>query len=244
MTAQERWIYRDMLDVYYDTEGPFPDNLDKICAMVGARRDGDREIVASILLLKFTLAEDGYRNERCDVEIADYRKKAVIAKVNGGKGGRPVKNNPEKPSGLSVGSYPVASGNPIGTGSQANQEPITNNHKPVTKEKPSAPPCGDAVLFPGVDAQVVADFKALRKQKRAAVTKTAMDKIAAEAVKAGLTLEAALQLCCSRGWQGFEAAWVASQAAGRRADQPAKPSRHSGFDQLDYQEGVSDDGRF
>lgn len=72
----------------------------------------------------------------------------------------------------------------------------------------NAPPNGDADMFPGVSDQVVADFKALRKQKKAAITKTAMDKIAQEAVKAGITLEAALQICCSRGWQGFEASWL------------------------------------
>lgn len=79
------------------------------------------------------------------------------------------------------------------------------------KEGASAPPTGDD-LFPDVDPQVVSDFKTLRKQKKAAITKTAMDKIVAEAAKANITLEAALRICCSRGWQGFEAEWVAPRA--------------------------------
>lgn len=78
------------------------------------------------------------------------------------------------------------------------------------KEDASVSPDGD--LFPNVDPQVVADFKQLRKQKKAAITVTAMAKIKAEAVKAGMTLEAALRVCCSRGWQGFEADWVLPKA--------------------------------
>jgi len=76
-----------------------------------------------------------------------------------------------------------------------------------------APAAADAELFPGVDAQVIADFKRLRKQKRSAVTMTAMLSIQKEAAKAGLSLNDALLLCCARGWQGFNADWVTGQAA-------------------------------
>lgn len=127
MTRQERWIYRDMLDVYYDNEKPFPVSLDEICKMVGVRNSEEKEIVESILLLKFELKESGYHNNRCDKEIADYRLKAETARINGGKGGRPPKNNPNKPSGFPVGSDPVLDRNPEETGLKANQEPVTKN---------------------------------------------------------------------------------------------------------------------
>lgn len=240
MTAQERWIYRDMLDVYYDAEQPFPDNLDKICALVGARRDGDREIVAAVLLLKFTLEPDGYHHERCDREIAEYHAKAEIAKENGKKGGRPSKNNPKKPSGLFVGSDPVPDRNPKETGSKANHKPLTNNHKPVTKEKPTAPPDGDAELFLNVDSQVVADFKALRKQHKAPITATAMAEIAKQAELAGMTLEGALRVCCSRGWRGFKADWVVGSALGRRGDMAGNKFNVAGLDHSSTREAMAE----
>lgn len=137
MTRQERWIYRDMIDVYYDTEGPFPDSLDAIYKMMGVRRDEDKEMVAAILLLKFELRETGYHHVRCDEEIAAYRAKAEVAKSNGAKGGRPPKNKQKKPSGLSVGSDPVIPGNPAVTGSQANQEPITSSQNKETMSEQS-----------------------------------------------------------------------------------------------------------
>jgi len=81
-----------------------------------------------------------------------------------------------------------------------------------------APAAADAELFPGVDAQVIADFKRLRKQKRSAVTMTAMLSIQKEAAKAGLSLNDALLLCCARGWQGFNADWVTGQAASAKSN--------------------------
>lgn len=66
----------------------------------------------------------------------------------------------------------------------------------------------DDLLFRGVDVQVVDDWLELRKEKKAKVTKTAIDGIAREAVKAGMSLNDALKICCERGWQGFNASWV------------------------------------
>lgn len=132
MTREERWIYRDMLDVYYDTEKPLPDDLKAICTAIGARSEREREIVAEILLLKFRLTEQGYMHERCEKEIAEYHKRADTARENGRAGGRP-KGSTKKPSGFPSGSNPVASGNPAETQSKANQEPITRNQKPETK---------------------------------------------------------------------------------------------------------------
>lgn len=77
-----------------------------------------------------------------------------------------------------------------------------------------APPDGDD-LFPGISPQIVKDFKAIRKGKKAAITKTAIAGIAREAAKAGLTLEAALAMCCERGWAGFKHEWVVGQGSSR-----------------------------
>lgn len=66
----------------------------------------------------------------------------------------------------------------------------------------------DDALFPGVSQQVVRDFKAIRKAKKAPITETAMAGIRREAEKAGLTLDSALALCCERGWSAFKADWV------------------------------------
>lgn len=63
----------------------------------------------------------------------------------------------------------------------------------------------------GVSEQTWADFKRLRAAKKAPVTARALDGILNEAMKAGMTLEAALRECCARGWTGFKAEWVQSK---------------------------------
>lgn len=77
----------------------------------------------------------------------------------------------------------------------------------VSVSDTGAPPAGDD-LFDGVSPQIAKDFKALRRAKKAAITKTAIDGIRREAAKASLTLESALAMCCERGWIGFKADWV------------------------------------
>lgn len=83
-----------------------------------------------------------------------------------------------------------------------------------TKEERPA----DAELFPGVPEDLIRDFKVLRKTKKAAITPTAIRGIQREAAKANLSLEAAMRMCCERGWAGFKAEWVTD-------GKPAEPVR-------------------
>jgi hypothetical protein len=83
------------------------------------------------------------------------------------------------------------------------------------KEQKTAP---SVDLFPGVNPQVVADFLAMRKSQRAAVTATAVSGLQREATKAGVTMEFVLTTCCERGWRGFKAEWLAND--GRQGTSP------------------------
>lgn len=87
-------------------------------------------------------------------------------------------------------------------------------------EKKIAP---SGVDFGEVSPQVVADFTAHRKAVRAPISQTALDGIRREAGRAGLSLEAALSMCCARGWRGFKAEWVTEAKA--RAGPSLAPSR-------------------
>jgi hypothetical protein len=73
-------------------------------------------------------------------------------------------------------------------------------------EKPTA--ASDDVFPPGIDVQIINDFKALRKKLHLPITKTALDGLQREGAKAGLSLEAVLKMCCERGWRGFKADWA------------------------------------
>lgn len=129
MSRQSRWIYRDLLDVYYDTEKPLNNNFEALCDSIGVESEDERRIVERLLRFKFVKCDEGYRNEVCDSVIAEYQLKAETAKANGKRGGRPRKQSggDKKPSGFLSGSDPQPTGDPTETGLKTNQEPITNN---------------------------------------------------------------------------------------------------------------------
>jgi uncharacterized protein YdaU (DUF1376 family) len=187
--------YRRLLDTYYTEERPLPCDPEQ-CARLIALRDHTKEVQA-VLSEFFDLRDDGWHNDRCDLEISRYHARVDIARTNGKSGGRPKKTQSE-PSGNQ-------DGNQTETGSKANQEPRTINQE---KKTPRV-----ADLLAGVDEKVITAFVAMRKSLRAPITELAVDGIKREASKAGITLEQALTMCCERSWRGFKAEWVKDKPA-------------------------------
>lgn len=127
-------------------------------------------------------------------------------------------------------------------GGVGRQTPIKQEGKPISETviPPISPKQSGKVLeVPSeVDPQVWSDFLEHRKKKNAPLTATALRLIKGEAKKAGITLEAALEETCARGWTGFKADWLANKSTKQ------KSGKHSGFTDLDYTQGVNDDGSF
>ena len=66
-------------------------------------------------------------------------------------------------------------------------------------------------FFAGIDQQLVSDYLAVRKAKRApAVSQTVFDGLSREAKLAGISLDQALRVCIERNWVGFKADWYAN----------------------------------
>lgn len=120
LTRIERSIYRDLLEIYYDTEAPLIADFDRL-----ARRcivdDCDRGAMREVLNEFFTLQDDGYHNTRADKEIDAYKRMA-----EGGKRGA------SKRWGKGDYTHPIPTPCPPHKKANANHEPITNNHEPVT----------------------------------------------------------------------------------------------------------------
>lgn len=75
LTFVERALYRELLDLYYDTEKPLMADIGKLARRVRAVTDEQRAGLSAVLEEFFTLHEDGWRNGRCDMEIAAYHQK-------------------------------------------------------------------------------------------------------------------------------------------------------------------------
>ena len=75
-TAHLTWLedcaYRRMLCLYYRTESPLPADPKQVCRLVRATSKFERDAVQQVLGEFFVLADDGWRNTRCDEDIAAY----------------------------------------------------------------------------------------------------------------------------------------------------------------------------
>ncbi|MBP3980860.1 YdaU family protein [Acidovorax sp. JG5] len=75
LTFVERALYRELLDVYYDTERPLNADANKLARRVLAHTEEQRAALAVVLEEFFELQDDGWHNARCDRELAAYRQK-------------------------------------------------------------------------------------------------------------------------------------------------------------------------
>ncbi|MGJ3438627.1 replication protein [Pseudomonas sp. Je.1.5.c] len=92
-----------------------------------------------------------------------------------------------------------------------------------------------------VPEQLLTDWLAQRKAKKAAVTATVWSTVNTELAKcaeAGISASAAITEALSAGWQGFKASWVINRVRDTR-QQPAAQSRHHGFQDIDYTQGMT-----
>lgn len=113
LTDDEDLAYRRMIDLYYDREGPLPDDVN----LIARRARCPVNTVNSILAEFFEKREDGWHQPRCDREIAAYH-----AKLTGARKAAAVR-------------WKNADALPPQSGRNANREPRTENQKP--KDKPS-----------------------------------------------------------------------------------------------------------
>lgn len=185
----EDLAYRRLLDFYYDTELPIPNNI----PLVSRKLRIDEKIIEIILNEFFNLTENGYRNTRADREIADYRAFLDKQKANGSKGGRP-----KKPT-----AFPTLT-------QDKPKKTLNTNHKPLTNNHINTPD--------GVALTLWSDFLILRKAKKLPITQTALDGIKREAEKAGLSLNEVITICCERGWGGFKADWLKAEALAKEKE--------------------------
>lgn len=95
--------------------------------------------------------------------------------------------------------------------------------------------------------QVLTDWLAVRKEKKAIITQTAITRMGnqlTKAAQAGFTVDQCLGKAIERGWRGFEAAWMMNSGASPAGS--GRPGYFKGDDYTNknYHEGIDKDGRF
>lgn len=136
LTRVERSLYRDAIELYYETEQPLPANdFDRLARRLMAFTDEEKAALRTILDEFFDLTGDVYSHDRCDEEIEKFRD-AKTAKSAAGKASaaarrhRAEQRKQQRKEQNPTGVEQVL--NPVGTDEQqnpTNQEPITFNQK-------------------------------------------------------------------------------------------------------------------
>ena len=199
----ERSIYRDLLDVYYETESPLTLELDKLKRKILATTEQESTAVEQVLTEFFLETPSGWFHSRCDAEILKFQDNTT-QKALAGKASAAAKAA-RKQQALN-GRLTDVEQTYNGTSTNQNLEPEPRTNK----EKSANAPTAYASLLSDVPSQIVDDWKALRKAKKAPITKTVVEGAINEAAKAGMSLTDFLAEWCSRGSQGLKAEWLAS----------------------------------
>ncbi len=212
LTRIERSVYRDLIDLYYDTEQRLTLDQAALCRRIIARSNEESTAVQQVLNEFFTETPTGWYHDRCEHEIAAYHAN-TSQKAMAGKASAEAKRL-KKLQALNEAStafqQPLNSVETDGQRNSTNQSTInqsTNQPKVEPPRKRSAPL--PAIPKPDdVDQQTWTDWLSLRKAKKAPVTETVVNGARDESAKAGMTLDAFLQVWCLRGSQGLQAGWL------------------------------------
>lgn len=170
----ERSIYLDLLFVYYDTEQALALDVAALCRKVVARSEEEKSAVLAVLDEFFHETPNGWFHDRCEEEIAEYRKKSSQASTAGKASAAARAERRMKAMGAGpTGVERRANENPTGVEralngratvdqrelntTPTNQEPITSNQKP--EEKPSCAAALDEDGNSGTDAGVTISAK-------------------------------------------------------------------------------------
>lgn len=149
LSLVERAIYRDLLDMYYDTEKPIDaSNLERLARRLQCATEDQTAALKYVLEEFFTLQDGAYINNRCEREIAEFHgkrkqaseagkasaKKRAEKKQQGPNGGS---SNAEQSNGDSSTDVEDQSNENSTTVEAALNENLTDeqptiNHKPLT----------------------------------------------------------------------------------------------------------------
>ena len=97
LSRVERSIYRDAIDLYYDTEEILTNNIKNLERVLLVCTDEEKEALQCVLGEFFILKPDGYHHNRCDEELLKYQSfkthQSQAGKASAAKRKKPNKSN-------------------------------------------------------------------------------------------------------------------------------------------------------
>lgn len=208
--------YLRIIWMYYDKDGIIKHDIEQISFAIGS----DLKTTEMIIKTYFKISNDYLVHDRCDKELRGYLKKS-----EGGKLGANRRWNNKNSDGLPIANPMRAQCNP-----NANQEPITNNQKPIKNITQKNE------FFADIDNEILNQWLAVRTKKRAAkLSKIVYNAMVRESAIANITLEQAIIVCVERNWIAFNSEWY------QKGNGQNKPMKGHGVvsdsDFLDWRDG-------
>jgi hypothetical protein len=109
---------------------------------------------------------------------------------------------------------------------QDDKEPSCHRHVAVMQDKIRIDKIREEKkdkYTPPIPAELLADYMKIRKAKKAGdLTETAFKGIEREALKASITAQRAIEICCERGWVGFKADWFTDRQQNKPSYQDSR----------------------
>lgn len=135
LTRIERSIYRDLIELYYDTETQLTLDISALCRKILARTDEEVTAVEQTLNEFFNETPIGWFHSRCETEIEKYRANAS-QKAQAGKASAAAKLLKALQAATAV-EHPLneratAVEHPL-NGVSTNRKPLTVNQEPIKK---------------------------------------------------------------------------------------------------------------
>ncbi len=214
LTRVERSLYRDLLELYYDTEQPLNGDTAKLARRVIAVTDEERTALDVVLEEFFVLQDDGWHNTRCDAEIAKYQ--GQIEQASRAGRASAAKRSGRKPSGDKV-ALPLGS-----NGRSTDVQRSCNQPEPEPEPEPIPTSVGVARAPASAASAACLAMKAAGMQS----VNPANPKLTA-LLDAGITLDELSLAAADAVQRGKPFAYALASAEGRRRDAATAPLPHA-----------------
>ena len=218
LSRSERSLYRDLVELYYETEKPLPLDVLALCRRILANECSTD--VERLLNEFFVETPTGWYHDRCEEEIGKYQANNS-QRARAGKASA-AKKALKKQQALNGESTSVEI--PLNDTSTEKQNQSTN--QPINQLLPTVVKSASAPTIPELSDSLMADFLKVRKAKGAPLTETAIAGIRREADKAGLSMVEAITECVECNWQGFRADWHTERKSRTKTNGNTPASQH------------------
>ena len=197
LSCSEHGIYLKLLIHCWDQKGPVPLDERRLLGIVNARSTDEIEAMRRVLLEYFVRMDDGWYNRRMQKEI-ERCENISSSRSDAGKKGYQAKAKQMPSKCLTLDEQVPLSPSPSPSLTPTSED---QKHTRFSARK--------YLLGKGVPEDEAIDWLRVRKEKKLAPTRAAIDAIEKEAIKGSIDLPKAIHHCCENAWAGFKVSWLA-----------------------------------